>query len=725
MSRRESLYARLPAIYRRRDEELGGPLRALLAVIDRQLEAVRADIETTWDNSFVETAEEWLVPYLGGALGVPVARDVQAIAFSRRSLVANTLGYRRRKGTAAMLEQLSRDLTNYPARVVEFFTRMAWHESINHPTGRHATLDIRNTVALQRLSGPFEEAPRTADVRSIGSGRGMHNLPNVGLFLWRTQIRALTASTAQGMGLAGQSAFRFNPFGKERPLYAALETETDPAAIATEASVPLALSRRRLWERARQLGSAMKFPFSIAVHGVDGGGNHVVRQVSDAQIEICDLSAIATTPAAPAAGQVEVDPQLGRFVLGSNFTAGLSGIEVFTSHFIASAGQLGAGPWDRDDDVQAWLERFTSPPEARTVGFQVLVVRRGSGPDVVASLDQAITRWHTYLSGLASDAERSRALGLILIGDSATHAASAQAIHVPTGAVLGIIGATWPEVPGAPGTRIKGELVAEGVRPLLVGDVVLQGDATSATNRGEVLLGGFALTGAVRVEAGSLDRLRLDSVSVLGPQAVRVHTTNGSNASLEVTLERTIANGLTAQQPIGDIVLRDTAITGAIHAPESALQAHGSTVLGTLRAARLSATNCVFKSVVIVEQHQDGCMRFSYYLPEEPQSGIKSRVPPRFRCQPDLALEAAAGNAQLTTLVGLRVRPRFVSEDPHAPGFLLLDPECPPEIRTAAEDGGEPGCWNHLQHGIRLANLRNAIPQFLRFGLEPGIFFLV
>ncbi|WP_342376220.1 phage tail protein [Myxococcus stipitatus] len=719
MSGRESLYARLPAIYRRRDAELGGPLRALLSVIDRQLETVRADIETTWDNAFVETAEEWLIPYLGGALGVPVARDVQAIAFSRRALVANTLGYRRRKGTAAMLEQLSRDLTNYPARVVEFFTRLAWNESINHPTGRHATLDLRSTVALQRLSGPFEEATRTVDVRSIHSGRGQHNLPNIGLFLWRTQLRALTAATAPSMGLVGQAAFRFNPFGVDRPLYAALETETDPAAIATEASVPLALSRRRLWERARQLGNQMKFPFSIAVHGLDGGSNPVVRAVSATQVAICDLSAIETNPATVAADQVVVDPELGRFVLGSDFTTGLSGIEVFTHHIIATAGQLGAGPWDRDDDAQAWLERFTAPPEARTLGFQVLVARRGSGPDVVPTLDQAVTRWHNYLNALPSDAARGRALGIILIGDSATHAPPAQVIRVPTGAVLGILGATWPEVPDAPGTRIKGEMVAEGVRPIVTGDLLFQGNATSVTNRGEVLLGGFALTGSVRVELGSLDRLRLASLSVLGAQAVRVNTTNGSNAALELTLEHTVVNGITAYQSIGNIILTDSAVTGALHAPKSPLEARGSTVLGACQSSRLSASNCIFVGAVLIEQHQEGCLRFSYY----PRAN--SRVPPSFRCQPDLALEAAEGNTQLTTLVGLRMKPRFVSTDPHAPGFLLLDPECPPEIRTAAEDGGEPGCWHHLQHGIRLANLRNAIPQFLRFGMEPGIFFLV
>ena len=170
MNERETLYGQLPAIHRRRDAEQGEPLRALLAIIDAQLQAVQADVETTWDNWFVETAEEWLVPYLGQALGVTVARDIGAIAFSRRAFVANTLRYRRGKGTPAMVELLARDLTNYPTRVVEFFTRMAWNEALNHQTGRAATLDIRATAALERLSGPFGEVGRTGEGRRIAAG---------------------------------------------------------------------------------------------------------------------------------------------------------------------------------------------------------------------------------------------------------------------------------------------------------------------------------------------------------------------------------------------------------------------------------------------------------------------------------------------------------------------------------------------------------------------------
>lgn len=721
MSARETLYALLPAVYRRRDAERGEPLRALLAVIDAQLQVVQADVETTWDNWFVETAEEWLVPYIGEALGLPVTRNVEAIAFSRRAYVANAIQYRRSKGTAAMLERLARDLTNYPARVVEFFTRAAWTEALNHQAERPATLDLRSTVALERLGGPFDTAARTIDVRRIASGRGTHNLPNVGLFLWRTQLWPIVAADAAAMSLPGQSAWRFDPLGGDRALHAALVTETDPAVVATEASVPLALSRRRLWAQARQLGPAMTWPFSIAVHGDDAGGARVVRPVAADRIDVCDLSAIDTVPAGPAADRVVVDPQLGRLALGAGLIAGLGNVEVVTDHHAAVAGDLGAGPWDRGDAARAWLAGWTDPPEGRTVGFQVSVAREGAGADVVATLDAAIDRWNAFLAGLADDAARGRALGLILVSDSRTHAAPTRVVALPTGAVLGIVAASWPTSPdpaGGPGpVRLPGRFVADAVRPIVRGDVTIRGDATTATNRGELRIDGLVVTGRVAVGAGALQGLRLASASVRGPGGVVVDTAGGANADLELSLSRAIVSGVAAPGALGRVWLADSAVTGALDLPASPVDAVGCTVLGPTRAERLDATSCVFDDVVAIEQHQVGCVRFSY-VP------VGSRTPARFRCQPDLALADATG-AAAQAAVRARVRPRFVTLDPDAPGALLLDPDCVPEIRGAAEDGGEPGCWNHLQHGLRVANLRNALPQFLRFGLESGIFFLV
>ena len=63
------LYELLPAVYRLRDAEAGYPLRALLAVVAEQADLVRDNIAGLWDDLFVETCAEWVIPYIGDLVG--------------------------------------------------------------------------------------------------------------------------------------------------------------------------------------------------------------------------------------------------------------------------------------------------------------------------------------------------------------------------------------------------------------------------------------------------------------------------------------------------------------------------------------------------------------------------------------------------------------------------------------------------------------------------------
>ena len=104
--------------YRLRDADQGYPLRALLRVVGEQAVVVEQDIAGLYENWFIETCDEWVVPYIGELLGTPGLSPSGGEDFSQRAYVANTLAYRRRKGTAAVLEQLARDVTGWPARVL-------------------------------------------------------------------------------------------------------------------------------------------------------------------------------------------------------------------------------------------------------------------------------------------------------------------------------------------------------------------------------------------------------------------------------------------------------------------------------------------------------------------------------------------------------------------------------------------------------------------------------
>src|SRR4029077_19656737 len=117
--RLDRLYALLPAIHRMRDAERGYPLKALLQIIAEQVNVVEDDITQLYENWFIETADDWAVPYLGDLVGYrPVAEAgppagpgcaTSRVLIPRRE-VANLIAFRRRKGTLALLERLANDV---------------------------------------------------------------------------------------------------------------------------------------------------------------------------------------------------------------------------------------------------------------------------------------------------------------------------------------------------------------------------------------------------------------------------------------------------------------------------------------------------------------------------------------------------------------------------------------------------------------------------------------
>jgi hypothetical protein len=172
----ETLYNLLPAVYRTRDVAQGEPLRALLGIIEREVSRVERNIDQLYDNWFIETCDEWVVPYIGDLLGVrtlhPVFRSATGqLPFSQRAYVANTLGLRRRKGTRSMLEKLAEDVTGWPALAVEFFQLLGTTQNLNHqrpaPT---QTPSLRDASALELLHVRRTFAPRVRVVSVITIG---------------------------------------------------------------------------------------------------------------------------------------------------------------------------------------------------------------------------------------------------------------------------------------------------------------------------------------------------------------------------------------------------------------------------------------------------------------------------------------------------------------------------------------------------------------------------
>jgi hypothetical protein len=155
-------------------------------VIAEQIVALEEDLAQLYDDQFIETCAEWVIPYIGDLIGYRQLYGLTSQVRSPRAEVANAIRLRRRKGTAAVLKELAQNVTGWNAEVVEFFQRLATTQYMNHVRPDNlATPDLRRWEPLECRDGPFDSLSHTVDVRSVRSGRGRYNIANVGLYLWR------------------------------------------------------------------------------------------------------------------------------------------------------------------------------------------------------------------------------------------------------------------------------------------------------------------------------------------------------------------------------------------------------------------------------------------------------------------------------------------------------------------------------------------------------------
>src|SRR5205085_4510997 len=116
-----------------------------------------------------------------------------------RREVANTIRYRRRKGTLYLLELLANNVAGWPARAVEYFKLLGWNQNINHLwLERARTVDLRRVEDLDLIAGPFDPFAHTVEERRSSSHRrtGRYNIPSVGVFVWRLYPYSVTYAPA-------------------------------------------------------------------------------------------------------------------------------------------------------------------------------------------------------------------------------------------------------------------------------------------------------------------------------------------------------------------------------------------------------------------------------------------------------------------------------------------------------------------------------------------------
>lgn len=693
----------LPALYRLRDAAVAGdqadqgPLRALLEILGREGDRLDRDLEQLLDNWFIETAEDWVIPYLADLLGVRDLPTADGGAVSPRAYVANTLRYRRRKGTAAMLEQLARDTTGWPAAVVEFFSRLATTQHLNHPRpGNLRTPDLRGAARLELLGTPFEGAARTAEVRRIEPRRGRWNIPNLGLSLWRLRAYPLRVIPCFDHG---GGRFSLSTLGQDAPLFHRPETEPSITHLATEANVPIPIRRRPLHDRPSDFyGSSVATPRDLFLIA-DGA------PVDLSRLQVCHLDGWIRQPDP---GHVAVDPQLGRV----SFPPGESPSELQACIAFGFSADLGGGAYERDP----W------PAPSGAVRYSI------GGASGAATLADAVNTWTTD----------GRPDAIFEIVDQSvypeTAAGGSVAIPVPAGRTVVLQAgrdATFGEFQ-RPVLRLAGGVVITGEPPA----------SPDAPGARFVLDGVWLESGPLTVTDGDLGELIIRHSTLVPGGALHPDGTPATpgarsldvaagNPRLAITLDRTIS-GAIASATAASLTLRDAIVDAhgldAIDAP--AFHAAFTTVLGRTRATAIGlADGSLFTGAVVAQRRQEGCVRYCFLTGD-------SLVPRRHRCQPDHAIAQAVSDEEqrlgrkltpaegeaLRTPILARIQPLFTDRRYGQPGYVQLHRRIADEIAEGADDENEVGAFHHLKQATRMRFLRSALAEYLRAGLEAGLF---
>jgi hypothetical protein len=708
----DALYRLLPTVYRLRDDAAGKPLATLLALVARELSALDENLDQLYDDQFIETCADWVPPYIGDLIGYRPLHGVAARVSSPRAEVANTISYRRRKGPALMLEQLARDVTDWPARTVEFFEQLVTTQFMNHLRPHAlATASVRSQPLMLSLDGPFNAVAHTAEMRRPESAGGRYNIPNVGIILWRLQAFRLTGlPLIADPGDASGRRFRVNPLGADLRLFRRPRTEPDIDHLATPANVPAPLTVREFALQVRNAtttdaavatsddygssvvitrnGSAEPLRVAGAALPGDPDGRRVVR-IADLR-DVFDGGGTFTGWAHEddiAAHQIAIDPERGRVLLGSGRVADHA-TQPFTATFhYGFARAIGGGEYER------------TPDEAHPVTPQ----RVASGSEVLqATLDALST------SG-----------GRLLIADSLTYsetptfkvAADADGVKVVAGARTGVRPLLAASGPLTADIGVNGTLVLDGLiisggplrlpafagnepRTLTLRDCTLvpgltlspNGDAVSPGQPSIIVEHPFT---TLRLERCITGPLRIVAESDVTVELVDCIVDAGSPEGLAYA-------GTATDAPGAAITLNECTVIGKVHARQITLASN------CIFFARRAATDPPATAPVRVERRQEGCIRFTFV----PAGSI---TPRRHRCVPD-------GDEP-------PVLPHFTSLRFGDPGYCQLRSATATTIRHGAKDEGEMGVMHALFQPQRETNLRIRLDEYLRFGLHAGVFY--
>lgn len=771
---RRHLYDLMPAVHRERDAATGHTLLAIFEALERQFNTLETNIGDLYDDWFIETCADWVIPYLGDLVGVREPDpDVRPDAKLRR-MVANAIAYRKRKGLAAVVGQVARDATGWRVLASERYRELLVTQSLEHITlDRGRSVDLRDNAALDALDTPFGVTARTASFRAVRTERAgddfgvalgppTYSISSLGLSAWRLESFPVIRSTARAFG---PRRFAFHALATESHPPIPLFNDPLPAGSLSTALGPMDVPgpiRRRDLERHPDDLHHRDVIAVVLDDGTPGGrklkANEIVAaDLTDWEFPMLDAATMGANaggsvpsiasllapsgwrpdPSAPApAGFVRLRNDVGLAVF-----AGMDGrvAQAFDATVVAAVdpvlGRLVLAPFVASVPVEVnYSYGFSDsigggpsvkPPASRPHHHDGVRILVQSGPalpeaiqdDVCTSLSDAFDRW--VASGVDGEIE---------IVDSRTYG------------VNGTHGGTRHLAIAGRSLVVRGR---DGQIPCIDGSLVADGGTNQGTFRieGIWMRGSVGLTGAVRFELADATLLPGEAapsissvVSLVGQASPEV------SAALSVRIERSIVGpvriasdgaemsihesivdgvggvaigGYDPEARVASIVGVGTSTAGR-GAPRSTIDS--VTVFGSSELAELdSAKDSIFTGPVVVQRLHKGTLRYCFVADG-------SRTPQRFRCEPDLAL--ARSPESLAPIVRDRMTPMFTSRRFGHPGYGQLSADCAHALLTAGSEGGAPGAFEKRHPTSWTGAMRMALAEFLPAGLDASITFV-
>jgi hypothetical protein len=769
------LYSLLPAFIRNRDFYQRQQLRALMEVLESQQSLLWQDVAALYEDWFIETCDSRVVPRIGELLAIPAGDLASSSALRQRSLVGNTIAYRRRKGVPCALERTLRDGTGWYARVEQLAHRLVASQNLRtlRPNAL-ATVDLRDAAALASLGTAFEQIARIDAVHRLGASRADEsswgpsseglataseslepgfNLPDLGIYLWRLTAYPLTRVPAFEVA---DGCYTFHPLGVDTPLFNPPRTPQRPLDPLEPGNLPGHLD-----------GQALQGAIDLLRSGATGGlgpfGSQPALEVllpgqaepvPAAAFQILDLgswqrpaagttytqrSADGTTTEQPVL--VAIDPERGRLTLPlGQRVAGA----VRVSFSYGFGTDLGGGGYPLASfnaavDAVEWLGEVRDPASTAE-----------DGPSLVEA--QPVTRFPSLAVALEAWRTAAAPRGRLRIHqatqDNAHNLPGTSSHNVPGTSASAPRPAQRVDLTG--GRRLLLEAAAPGPAVLLerlqvVGDPRDQG--ADLTLRNLWLLGGVAASGNLRLTIHHATLAPPTAAPIPGEEPWVALALEGPGLR-EVAVGNAILGPVRYQGGRNRLVVRDTIVDGgggpAIASPNvpgtsqgaapnvpGTLQSHAPNEPGTLQPAlvggglELELSRVTLLGATSAERilEADAVLFDGTIEVSQTMEGLLrycylppgGRTPRTYRCVPErTALPSSAGT----------LRPIFLSRRYGTPHYAQLAPKAPGLLRTGSLDGSEIGVFESLHQAQREAALGTLLNEYVPLGLEPRIVYV-